>query len=73
MNGCKCAQCFGMAEFMLQVTGRDYGLPRAQGHPRLRAVSERREQLEAEQREASFRSGGARRRVALPWEMDAAA
>lgn len=28
---CKCSQCFGLAEYMFQVTGKDYGLPRAPG------------------------------------------
>ena len=34
MLGCKCRECFGLAEHMLQLTGRDYGLPRASGHSR---------------------------------------
>ena len=30
-NGCRCSSCYGFAEFMDQVTGREYGLPRAPG------------------------------------------
>lgn len=29
---CRCSQCFGLAEYMLDVTGKDYGLPRVAGH-----------------------------------------
>lgn len=29
---CSCSQCFGFAEYMLNVTGRDYGLAQAPGH-----------------------------------------
>lgn len=31
MSDCRCAQCWGLAEYMDQVTGRDYGLMRAPG------------------------------------------
>jgi hypothetical protein len=31
-QGCRCRECFGLAEFMLQVTGNAHGLPRAPGH-----------------------------------------
>ena len=31
-NDCRCPQCFGLREYMLQLTGKDYGLPRAPGH-----------------------------------------
>jgi hypothetical protein len=31
-SGCKCAQCYGLAEFMQALTGKDYGLPKASGH-----------------------------------------
>lgn len=30
--GCKCPECYGLAEHMLTVTGRDYGLEHAPGH-----------------------------------------
>ena len=26
--GCHCPECFGLAEYMLERTGKDYGLPR---------------------------------------------
>jgi hypothetical protein len=26
-EGCKCRECFGLTEFMRELTGRDYGLP----------------------------------------------
>jgi hypothetical protein len=26
-EGCKCKECFGLTEFMRDLTGRDYGLP----------------------------------------------
>lgn len=29
---CCCRECMGLAEFMLNVTGKDYGLARASGH-----------------------------------------
>jgi hypothetical protein len=32
-TGCQCPLCFGLAEFMLKETGKDYGLPKAPGHP----------------------------------------
>lgn len=25
-EGCKCRECFGLAEYMLEATGRDHGL-----------------------------------------------
>jgi hypothetical protein len=28
-DGCRCKECFGLAEHMLLSTGRDFGLPRA--------------------------------------------
>ena len=31
-QGCRCPACYGLAEYMLAVTGRDYGLPPAPGH-----------------------------------------
>lgn len=31
MNGCRCPQCWGLAEYMQQLTGKDYGLPNAPG------------------------------------------
>jgi hypothetical protein len=30
--GCKCRDCLGLAEYMLEATGHDYGLPRSPGH-----------------------------------------
>lgn len=32
MAGCRCPECWGLAELMLELTGKDYGLPRAPGH-----------------------------------------
>jgi hypothetical protein len=32
--GCRCRECFGFAEYMLEGTGQDYGLPRSPGHAR---------------------------------------
>lgn len=32
MEGCKCPSCWGFAEYMRQLTGKDYGLPAAPGH-----------------------------------------
>ena len=34
-QGCRCRECFGLAEFMHRLTGKDYGLPRAPGHSSL--------------------------------------
>ena len=31
---CKCAQCYGFAEFASEELGSDYGLPRSPGHAR---------------------------------------
>ena len=31
-TGCRCPECFGLAEYMLRLTGSDHGLPRAPGH-----------------------------------------
>lgn len=31
-DGCRCRECWGLAEYMLATTGRDHGLPRAPGH-----------------------------------------
>ena len=39
-KGCRCAQCYTLAEFMLEETGRDHGLPRAPGHGPSPALSE---------------------------------
>lgn len=38
--GCRCSECFGLAEYMLALTGSDHGLPRARGH--LALVPERK-------------------------------
>lgn len=32
MQGCKCRECFTLAEYLLEETGTDFGLPRAKGH-----------------------------------------
>ena len=29
---CKCKDCYGLAEYMMDLTGKDYGLKRAEGH-----------------------------------------
>lgn len=31
-QGCKCRHCYGLAEYMAHLTGREYGLPAAPGH-----------------------------------------
>lgn len=31
-SSCRCPECFGLAEFMLSETGKDYGLPASPGH-----------------------------------------
>ena len=72
MSGCKCAQCFGLAEYMAERSDKDYGLPAAPGHSALFSVPDAREELEAKQRDVLIHAGAARRRVALPWELDAA-
>lgn len=38
-DGCRCTQCWGLAEHMLEETGNDLGLPAAPGHARLRVVT----------------------------------
>lgn len=38
-GGCKCAQCYGLAEYMHDLTGKDYGLTRAPGCPHKHAES----------------------------------
>lgn len=30
-TSCRCSQCYGLREYMLQLTGKDYGLPKAKG------------------------------------------
>lgn len=30
--GCKCSECYGLREYMLDLTGKDYGLKPAPGH-----------------------------------------
>jgi hypothetical protein len=37
-DGCRCPECWGLAEYMERMTGKDYGLPRSPGHKRLRVV-----------------------------------
>lgn len=37
--GCCCPECFGLAEYMTKLTGKDYGLPAAQGPLTLRVVT----------------------------------
>lgn len=32
MDGCRCSQCWSLREYMLRLTGKDYGLPAAPGH-----------------------------------------
>lgn len=39
MTGCRCRECYGLAEYMRDLTGRDYGLPSAPGHHTLRVVT----------------------------------
>jgi len=31
-RNCKCKDCYGLAEYMRDLTGKDYGLKRAEGH-----------------------------------------
>lgn len=31
-SGCRCPECFRLAEYVLALTGNDHGLPRAPGH-----------------------------------------
>lgn len=31
-DSCRCPQCFGLRELMLETTGKDYGLAPAPGH-----------------------------------------
>jgi hypothetical protein len=33
INGCRCRDCWGLAEVMIQMHGDDFGLERAPGHP----------------------------------------
>jgi hypothetical protein len=49
-HGCRCRHCFGLAEYMDGLTGRDYGLPRAPGHAPLADVSDTSRQLAATRR-----------------------
>jgi hypothetical protein len=37
---CKCADCWGFAEFASEELGSDYGLPRSLGHHRPAPVAE---------------------------------
>jgi hypothetical protein len=37
---CKCADCWGFAEFASEQLGHDYGLPRSPGHARPAPVAE---------------------------------
>ena len=32
MPGCKCESCYGLREHMVELTGKDFGLPAAPGH-----------------------------------------
>lgn len=38
-NACRCPQCYGLREHMLDATGKDYGLPRAPGCARARGLT----------------------------------
>lgn len=40
MDGCRCPQCYGLREYMLERLGQDYGLPVAVGHTYVAARSE---------------------------------
>lgn len=39
MTGCRCPHCWGLAEYLTALTGRDHGLPPASGHHRLHVVT----------------------------------
>lgn len=41
MEGCKCPSCWGLAEYMRQLTGKEYGLQPATGHAPFVAPEER--------------------------------
>lgn len=35
-SACRCSRCYGLREHMLDLTGKDYGLPAAPGHEPVR-------------------------------------
>jgi hypothetical protein len=40
-TGCRCRFCWTLREFMLEETGKSYGLPRAEGHAQEPSTVER--------------------------------
>lgn len=82
MSQCKCAACYGAAEFMMDLTGKDYGLPRAPGHrpqrlrvipAAVRVVSDCDGTLTCEcarcERDRRERVAAASRTIRQPWEV----
>lgn len=80
-DGCRCRECFGLAEFMLQATGSTHGLPRLEASPVARksvlsVVDTCTGTMTCEcpvcSQERSERMSRPRKRVRQPWELEAA-
>jgi hypothetical protein len=74
MDGCRCPDCFSLREYMLELTGRDHGLPAAPGHGRRLRVVERPHSMTCDCRrceaERAVRAEEAERvaEIRQPWE-----
>jgi hypothetical protein len=72
-SGCSCPHCFSLAEYMADLTGKDYGLSPAPGHA-LKLVQPKSEPMTGiSPDELRKRREAIQTRKALPWEEDYAA